>query len=76
MKFCESLLFIFFFVIFASELLIMVCLLVILGWFAVAFKPSGLLRGFINNGFLFELSLRGLTFAEGEIGDLSSFFWW
>ena len=43
-----------------------------LGWFGFIFRLSGLLRGLINNGFLFKLSLRGFPFKEGTTGDLSS----
>ena len=48
----------------------MLGLLGFLGGFEIFFRLSGLLRGFINNGFLFELSLRGFSFSEGITGDL------
>ena len=76
LRFCEVLLFIFWFVRFAwdCELLAIVGLLRFLGWFEIIFRLSGLLRGFINNGFLFELSLRGFPFIEEITEDLSSLF--
>ena len=43
----------------------MLGLLGLLGGFEIIFRLSGLLRGFINNGFLFELSLRGFPFPGG-----------
>ena len=76
LRFCEVLIFIFWFVRFAGdcELLVIEGLLRFLGWFEIIFRLSGLLRGFINNGFLFELSLRGLPFIEEITEDSSSLF--
>ena len=67
--------FIFCFVGFAwdCELLVIVGLLRFLGWFEIILGLSGLLRGFINNGFLFELSFNGLSFIE-EVTEVSSLF--
>ena len=76
LRFCKVLLFIFWFVRFAwdCELLVMLGLLRFLGLFEIIFWLSGLLRGFINNGFLFELSLRGLPFIEDLTEDSFSSF--
>ena len=56
------------------EELIILGLLGFLGWFTIIFWLSGLLSGFINNGFLFELSFRDLSFTEELISDSSSLF--
>jgi hypothetical protein len=74
LRFCEVLLSIFWFVRFDwdCELLVIVGLFRVLGWFEIVFRLSGLLRGFINNGFLFELSLIGFPFKEDLTEDLSS----
>ena len=61
LRFCEVLLFKFWFVGF-------------IGLFEIIFWLSGLLRGLINNGFLFELSLRVFPFMEEITGDLFSLF--
>ena len=73
-RFCEVLIFISWFLRFARdcELLVIVGLLSFLGWFDISFRFSGLLRGFIINGFLFELFLRGFSFMA-EIKEDSSF---
>ena len=74
LKFCEGLLFVF--VRFARdcELLTILGLLGFWSWFEIIFTLSGLLSGFINNGFLFELFLRGFLCLEEITGDLSSLF--
>ena len=76
LKFCKGLLLIFWFLRFAwdFELLTILGLLGFIDWFEIFFRLSGLLRGFINNGFLFELSLIGSPFTEEIRGDLSSLF--
>ena len=76
LKFCESLPFVFWFVIFGcdGELLIIFGLLRFLDWFEIFFKVSGLFIGFINNGLFFELSLRGSPFKEEATVDLSALF--
>ena len=76
LKFSAVLLFRFLFVRFAwdFELLIILGLIGFFSWLGIIFWLSGLLRGFFNNGFLLELSLRDFPFT-GEIRvDLSSFF--
>ena len=72
LKFCDGLLFEFWFWIFSWdwEVLIVLELFWFLDWFGIFFRVSGLFRGLINNGFLFGLSLRDLPFS----GDLSSLF--
>ena len=74
-RFCEVLLFILWFVRFAwdCELLVIIGLLRFLGWFEISFRLSGLLRGFINNGFLFGLSFSVFSLIE-EITEDSSFY--
>ena len=56
------------------ELLVIVGLLKFLGWFEIFSRLSGLFRGFINNGFLFGLSFRRLSFIEEITDDSSSLF--
>ena len=75
-EFSEGLLFIFRFEGFAwdCELLTILGLLGFLGWLEIIFILSGLFKGFINNGFLFKLSLRGLPFTRGVTEDLFSLF--
>ena len=72
LSFCEGLIFVFWIVRLAwdCELLTIVGLLGFLGWFEIIFRLSGLLRGFVNNGFLFKLSLTGLPSTEETLGDL------
>ena len=74
LTFWEVLLFIFWFVRFGwdCEMLAIVGLLRVLGWFEIIFILSGLLRGFFNNGFLFGLSLRGFPCIEEVTEDLTS----
>ena len=76
LRFCEVLLFIFWFVRFGwdCELLVIVGLLRFIGLFEIIFWLSGLLRGFINNGFLFELLLIDLPFTEEITEDSFSVF--
>ena len=76
LRFCEFLLFIFWFVKFGldCELLVIVGLFRFIGLFEIIFWLSGLLIGFINNGFLFELSLRLLPFIEEVTEDSFSVF--
>ena len=76
LKFCEVLLVLFWFLRFAwdCELLTIDGLLRFLSGFEIIFRLSGLFKGFINNGFLFELSLRGFSFIEEITEDLSSLF--
>ena len=74
--FWEVLLFVFWFEKFACdcELLVIVGLLRFFGWFEIIFWLSGLLRGFISNGFLFELSFVGFSLIVGTNEDSSSLF--
>ena len=74
LRFCEVWIFIFRFARFAwdCELLVIIGLLRFLVWFEISFKLSGLLRGFINNGFLFGLSFGVFSLIE-EITEDSSF---
>ena len=74
LKFCEG--FLLEFVRFARdcELLTKFGLLGFFSWFEIIFTLSGLLSGFINNGYMFELSLRGFPFLGEITGDLSSLF--
>ena len=60
--------------VWVCELLTILGLLGFLSFFGNSFRLSGLLRGFVSNCFLFELSLRGFPFREEIIGDLSSLF--
>ena len=45
-----------------------------LSWFGFTFRLTGLVRGFVNNGFLFKLFVRGFPFTEEITGDLFSLF--
>ena len=76
LRFWEVLLFVFWFVRLACdcELLVVVGLLRFFGWFEIIFILSGLFRGFISNGFLFELSLGDFPLIAGTNEDLSSLF--
>ena len=59
------------------ELLTIVGLLGLLGLFSllgIVFTLSGLLRGFVSNGFLFSLSLGDFCLLEEITEDLSSLF--
>ena len=71
--FCEFFLFMFWFEGFACDcvVLVFVGLLIFFGWFEIIFRLSGLLRGFINNVFLFELSLGGFPSIEEFAEDSS-----
>ena len=71
LEFWVDILFVFLFTKFPwdCERLIILGLLGFLGGFEVIFRFSGLLRGFINNGLLLELSLTGFPFPEGITED-------
>ena len=74
--FCEGLFINFWFrwFIWDCELLTILGLLGFFGRFEFKFGLSGLFRGLINNGFLFELLSRWFVFLGGTIIDLSSLF--
>ena len=76
LKFCEGRLFKFWFRRFALdwELLIILGLFEIFVWFEIVLGISGLFRGFINNGFLLGLSLRGFPFKVEFSGSVSFLF--
>ena len=78
LRFCGGLMFVFLFVGFAWDCVLSTIfgLMGLLGWFEIIFNFSGLLRGFINNGFLSESSLEDFPFKEEARGDLSSLFCW
>ena len=76
LKFCDTWGFVFLFVKFAldCELLTILGLLKFLGWFEIIFTLSGLFKGFVKNGLLFELSWKVLPFFEDATEVLSSLF--
>ena len=60
--------------VWVCELLTILGLFGFLSWFEFALRLSGLVRGFVNKGFLFKLFVRGLPFTAEITGDLSSLF--
>ena len=79
LKFCAGLFCIFWFIGFDFDwgLLIILGLLGLLGlfsWLGIVFTLSGLLSGFVSNGFLFSLSLGDFCLLEEITEDLSSLF--
>ena len=56
------------------ELLIILGLFGFLSSLGFTFRLSGLVRGFVNNGFLFKLFVRGFPFTGEIAGGLFSLF--
>ena len=77
LEFCEDLTSNFWFWIFFWDWELLVAILdlfVFVDWFEIIFGLSGLLRGFISNGFLFMFSWSGFPCIEEVTGGLSSLF--